>query len=231
MLKVELRILRRENAESAPYPQRFLYETDNDNATVAYALEALNARETLTDMDGKSARTPIAWECSCMQKKCGACAMVIDGRPSLACDTFLKGKKRVVIEPLKKFPPVRDLIVDRSVLFENLKAMRLWASESGTAGKDTYEASRCLQCGCCLEVCPNYRPGGAFFGAAAFVPAARLLSVLPAEETDEIRAMYRGHVYDGCGKSLSCQDICPAGIPTEHMLSRSNAMAVWKRKK
>ena len=40
---------------------------------------------------------------------------------------------------------------------------------------------------------------------------------------------YRASYYEGCGKSLACQDICPAGIPVEELLVRSNAAAIWKR--
>ena len=58
-----------------------------------------------------------------MVRKCGACAMLINERPRLACSTFLHTLKgsTITLEPLSKFPLVRDLIVDRSNLFENLK--------------------------------------------------------------------------------------------------------------
>ncbi len=58
-----------------------------------------------------------------MVRKCGACAMLINERPRLACSTFLHMLKgsTITLEPLSKFPLVRDLIVDRSNLFENLK--------------------------------------------------------------------------------------------------------------
>lgn len=64
---------------------------------------------------------------------CGACAMVINGRPLLACDSKLNevadkdGSIRV--EPLRKFPVVRDLICDRTILWENLKAIKAWNEE------------------------------------------------------------------------------------------------------
>ena len=40
---------------------------------------------------------------------------------------------------------------------------------------------------------------------------------------------YNEHIYKGCGKSLACKDICPAGIDMDKLLSKSNAVAVWKR--
>lgn len=220
-------ILRSKNAASEPYWQSFLYEPAEDAETVATALTRLNEQDELR-------REPIRWECSCLQKKCGACAMVINGKPGLACDARLSEyKKTIRLEPLRKFPVVADLIVDRSVLYENLKTLRLWfetdAKQHQRAAEVGYEASRCLQCGCCLEVCPNFDPEGLFFGMAAAVPVTRLLAELPKEGREEISRLYREHVYEGCGKSLACRNICPAGIDIDEMLASSNAAAVWKR--
>ena len=219
-------ILRRKSAADEPYWQSFAYEPE-EGETVATALTRLNERPELR-------QDPIRWECSCLQRKCGACAMVVNGRPGLACDTRLSGyKKAVRLEPLRKFPVVADLLVDRSALYDNLRTMRLWfgdeALPSQRASEVGYEASRCLQCGWCLEVCPNFDPDGAFFGMAAGVPATRLLAELPASGREELSRLYREHVYEGCGKSLACRNICPADIDIGEMLVNSNAAAVWKR--
>lgn len=72
-------------------------------------------------------------------------------------------------------------------------------------------------------------PGGDFYGAAAFVPASRILSQLEKSNPQELTALYQKNIYNGCGKSLSCHNICPAGIDVEHKLSNANAVAVWKR--
>ena len=78
--------------------------------------------------------------------------MRINGVPALACDTRLGALGGTVrLEPLRKFPVVADLVVDRSVMHQNLKEMKLWLEEEATlAGEKNelaYEASRCLQCG------------------------------------------------------------------------------------
>lgn len=229
----ELLILRRKNQDEKPYWQRFVYEPKGPDDSVASALTALNEQEDLRDAEGNPA-SPIRWECSCLQKKCGACAMVINDRPQLACGAQLSEFNSVVkIEPLRKFPVIADLMVDRSVMFENLKALRLWF-DTDAKGKDkampvSYEASRCLQCGCCLEVCPNFRIEGKFTGTASAVPMARVLAQLPDTQKKAMTDTYRRHVYEGCGKSLACRNICPAGLDIDEIMLNSNAIAVWKR--
>ena len=175
----------------------------------------------------------ISWECSCLQKKCGACAILVNGRPKLACDTFIRDytkKGRLTLAPLSKFPVIKDLIVDRSILYNNLRGIKNYLEEEvRLTDKNTdtaYEASRCLMCGCCLEVCPNFYVGGDFFGAASFVPATRLMTA--SDSDGERKKAYRKHIYSGCGKSLACKDICPAGIDMDKLLSKSNEVAVWK---
>ena len=233
-MKKTLKILRRKSPEEKPYFESFTYESSDEGATVATALMEI------------SRRSDLVWEHSCLQKKCGACAMIIDGKPVLACDTRLSECKgeTVVVEPLRKFPVVKDLLVDRSAVAERMNALKVYPVSIKEPAKDpsakqirrgerddetAFEASRCIQCGLCLEVCPNFTAGESFFGAAAFVPASRILSQLPKGKKYDLVNEYGKHIYSGCGKSLSCHNICPVGIDIEHKLSNSNAVAVWKR--
>ena len=235
-MKVELRILRRASAGDTPKWQRIPYEFEDPQTTAAFALHDINENGS-ADTDGAPV-SPIRWMCSCMQKKCGACAMLVNGVPRLACDTKLTEAEEngvIRLEPLRKFPVIADLIVDRSVMMDNLKTLRAWFAEETkadeTVGALTYDASRCLQCGCCLEICPNFCAEGVFFGTAAAMPAACLLSALPESQKREFHRAYRKHFYEGCGKSLACRNICPAGIDVDRLLVNSNAAAVWKRRK
>lgn len=239
-ISIELDVTRQEGPGSAPRVQRILYETDDVNESVATALKTICDRGDYRDIAGKPVGT-ISWENSCLQKKCGACAMVIDGKPALACGTLLRDhlqngrtrKKPMTIAPLSKFPVIRDLMVDRHILFDNLKTFGMWENQKSDLNEKksavAYEASRCLQCGCCLEVCPNFAPGEAFFGAAGFVPASRLLSAMPREDRERIRRSYMEHEYSGCGKSLACMDICPAQIDIEKLLIHSAAATIFNR--
>ena len=207
--------------------------------TVAAALEELNARPALTDCTGAAAR-PVVWERACLEKKCGACAMVIGGAPALACATALEDAAdksgTVTLAPLTKFPRIEDLQVDRAGMFRALEDMALWLEQDADFTDERrralhYKAAGCLQCGLCLEVCPNFDGRGAFAGAAA---AAAAFRVLDENETGEhaaaVEKAYERRVFAGCAKSLACQRICPAGVPVERLLVKSNAAAVWHRK-
>lgn len=214
--------------------QEFAYEGD-ESESVAAALRELNARAPLTDLNGREA-PPIRWECGCACGKCGACAMRVNGLPMLACKAFLGPLGHTVaLEPLSKFPLVADLVVDRGVIFEQLKKIHLWLSGKAVMREKGHElrfqSARCLMCGCCLEICPNFSAEGGFAGALAAVNAYRMFN----QESDEPRRAeaakrYVKHYYAGCGTSLACRDICPAGIPVDELISRSNAAAVWRRR-
>ena len=231
-MEVIIEIKRQEDANSSPYFQSIRLTLEKENLTVASLLREINANPDIKDTEGGPVPY-ISWECSCLQKKCGACAILINGRPRLACDTFIRDymkKDRLTLAPLSKFPIIKDLIVDRSILYNNLRGIKNYLEEEvRLTDKNTdtaYEASRCLMCGCCLEVCPNFYVGGDFFGAASFVPATRLMTA--SDSDGERKKEYRKYIYSGCGKSLACKDICPAGIDMDKLLSKSNEVAVWK---
>ena len=231
-MKYLLEIWRQNDKTEKGAFRTYLYESDSDSVTVAAALSKLNEREQLADINGIITEK-IVWECSCMQKKCGACAMIINGKPCLACDTKLSVHKKGIIriEPLRKFPVIADLMVDREIIFDNLKKMKVW-SESEFSADDKnnslmYEASRCLQCGCCLEICPNFAAGGNFFGTSAMVQASRILTGVDKRYVADLRNQFGKRITDGCGKSFACRDICPAGIDIEKLMARSNAAVLW----
>ena len=73
--------------------------------------------------DGKKT-TPITYDSNCLEEVCGSCAMLINGRARMACSALVDQLEQPIkLEPFSKFPVVRDLATDRSVIFENLKAV------------------------------------------------------------------------------------------------------------
>src|SRR6266436_8836854 len=77
--------------------------------------------------------TPVSYDSNCLEEVCGSCAMLINGKARMACSALVDQLEQPIrIEPFSKFPIVRDLAVDRSVLFENLKAVKAWVPIDGT---------------------------------------------------------------------------------------------------
>jgi len=213
-----VKVKRQENQSSAACWQSFSYQKAG-RKTVAGILDDLNYLDDLVDCEGNSARR-IRWSCSCMQKMCGACAMLIDGVPALACCTFIDTDKQEVLtlEPLSKFPVISDLVVDRSCIAEHQKQALLYLGEKGAAVQQELEhqylVAKCLKCGLCLEACPNYvGPSGDFYGAV-MANEAYLLHSSSADRKKEIQKSYDQHFAAGCSKFLACSDVCPMKMPT-----------------
>ncbi len=229
---MKVKILRQQSPDSEPYWETFDADVPSE-MSVAGLLDHLNYHDDIVDETGRST-TRIGWECSCLQGVCGACSMVINGVPALACETFLKDLKgsEITIRPLRKFPVIHDLVVDRSVIQENLKQANVYieeyqleaernAAEKEKAHLQQYMAAKCLKCGLCLEVCPNYENGMHFFGAI-FANDCYLVSTRNRAKADEIRELYGEHFGSGCSKALSCMDICPMHIPTIASMAKLN---------
>ena len=222
---MRVRILRQQMPASEPYWETFEYDGPAENS-VAGVLDYINYNDDVVNIEGKRS-IRIGWECSCLQGVCGACAMVIDGRPALACETLVRDLKgeEIEIRPLRKFPVIHDLIVDRSSIQENLTKTNVFIgeyqpSEDGDHGHQ-YTAAKCLKCGLCLEVCPNYVNGRTFFGAT-FANDCYLVAARNRTKAKEISRAYGEHFGSTCSKSLSCMDVCPVKIQTIASIARLN---------
>lgn len=222
---MRVRVLRQRDPLSEPYWETFDYD-GTENNTVAGLLDYLNYNDDIVTTEGeRTAR--IGWECSCLQGMCGSCSMVINGVPALACETFLTDLAcdELTIRPLQKFPVVHDLQVDRSSIHENLTQTNVYIGEYQPTGdrdhEHQYVAAKCLKCGLCLEVCPNYVDGVSFFGAA-FANDCYLVYARNREKSKEMATTYGEHFGKGCSKSLSCMDVCPMDIPTIASIAKLN---------
>jgi len=180
--------------------------------------------------DGKQT-TPPVYDAGCLEEVCGACTMLINGKARQSCSTLVHkisgNGQTITLEPMSKFPLIRDLWVDRSRLFNDLKRAKAWVPVDGTydlgpgpvASQATqelrYPLSRCISCGCCLEACPQYTPINNFVGAAV-ISQVRLFNEHPVgaalkkERLDVL--MSEGGIHD-CGKSGNCVKVCPKEIP------------------
>lgn len=186
--------------------------------------------------DGRKT-TPVAWESSCLEEVCGICTMVINGRVRQACSTLVEPLGPVVtVEPMRKFPVVRDLVVDRSSLFENLKRVRGWIPIDGThalrsgprisqeSQQENYVLSRCFSCGCCLDVCPQVNDRSDFIGAMP-ISQVRLFNAHPlgkANAAERLKALMGPGGIEDCGNAQNCVKACPKEIPLVTSIAEVN---------
>ena len=243
MTTVVLRVKRQEGPTAASRWEEF-HLPYKPRMNVISAL--MDVRRNPVTVEGKET-TPISWDCNCLEEVCGACSMLINGKVRQACSALIDQLAQpIVLEPMTKFPLVRDLVVDRRRMFDALKRVKAWIPLDGTynlgpgprvdpeSGAVAYSLSRCMTCGCCLEVCPQVTPTSAYIGAAA-ISQVRLFNMHPTgkmnarERLDSLMGV--GGLAD-CANAQNCVHACPKEIPltesiaamgrdmTRHMLKR-----------
>jgi succinate dehydrogenase / fumarate reductase iron-sulfur subunit len=221
---VLLKIKRQPNPDTRPYWEEFELPWHAGMNVISSLMEI--AANPVT-RDGK-ATTPITYDSNCLEEVCGSCAMLINGRARMACSALVdKLEQPIRLEPFSKFPVIRDLAVDRSVLFENLKAVKAWVPIDGSYDlgsgprmtmqeqEEAYPLSRCISCCCCMEACPQFNEDTGFVGAAT-ISQVRLFNTHPtgaALKRERLVALMGDGGIQECGYAQNCVEVCPKDIP------------------
>ena len=221
---IRLRVKRQDNADSKPYWQDFEIPYKPQHNVISVLMEI---RRHPVTRDG-TPTTAVVWDAACLEEVCGSCTMIVNGRVRQACTALVdQCEQPIVLEPMTKFPLVRDLMVDRSRFFEDLKKVKAWIPIDGTydlgpaprVSPETqefrYALSRCMTCGCCLEACPQYGSGTDFMGAAIMSQVVLFnLNPTGAMNKDERLGTVtgKGGITD-CGNAQNCVKVCPKEIP------------------
>ena len=171
----------------------------------------------------------------CRAGICGACGMVVNGRPGLACRTKTADlPDEITLLPLPAFKLVGDLSVDTGTWFREMyQAVESWihtkkefdphAPEEPMANavaEDIYELERCVECGCCVAACGTARMREDFLGAAALNRIARFM-LDPRDQRSEREYFDLVGTDDGifgCMGLLGCEDVCPKHLPLQDQL-------------
>jgi succinate dehydrogenase / fumarate reductase iron-sulfur subunit len=228
-MKVALRIWRQRDAQDAGGFVRYELDDLPPETTLLEALDGLN------EWLASRGEPPVAFDSDCREGICGACGIVVDGRPHgplpgtttclLALRAFRDGAT-ITLEPFRTgvFPVLRDLVVDRSALDRVVQAGGFVTVRTGSApdanalpvareaAERALDAAACIGCGACVAACPN--------GAVSLFMGAKLghLGALPQgrpEHARRVRAMVDAadrEGFGGCTLHGECQAACPKGI-------------------
>ncbi len=210
--------------------KRFNPETDKRPHWEAYKIEA-EPNDRLLDglhnvkwyVDGT-----LTLRRSCAHGICGSDAMMINGRNRLACKVIMRDVAResspIVVEPLRGFPIIKDLVVDMEGFFAKYRAIkpflindepppereRLQSIKDRARFDDT---TKCILCASCTTACPTYWADREYIGPAAIVQAHRFIFDSRDEGTDERLNILgeRGGVFS-CRSIFNCSQSCPRDI-------------------
>lgn len=218
---------------------RYNPETDSEPRYQSYQvpyseeISVLQGLQYIKDhLDGS-----LTFRWSCRMAICGSCGHMVNGVPTLSCQTFLREyfPNTVRVEPLTHFPIVRDLVIDQSDFLEKLESVKpyLIPRTPKTVGEgpyrqtpeqmdEYYQYSQCINCLLCYAACPQYGLNQAFTGPAALA----LLHRYNADSRDGGTAerMPVVNAEDGvwgCTLVSYCSAVCPKGVDPARAINQN----------
>ena len=180
----------------------------------------------------------------CRAGICGSCAMLINGKPDLACHTKTKGlPDEITLMPLPVFKLIGDLSVDTGSWFRGMnEKVQSWIHTDKKAdptaveermdnqlAEEIYELERCIECGCCVAACGKANMNDGFMGAVAFNRIARFM-MDPRDQRKEneyFEVVGNEDGIFGCLGLLGCEDVCPKDIPLQDQLGILRRKMGW----
>ena len=183
----------------------------------------------------------LACRWNCKAGKCGSCSAEINGKPRLMCMTRLSDlplEEPVTIEPMKAFPPIRDLVTDVSWNYQVKKTIKPFTPRTPDAPDGTWRMSqpdvdrvqefrKCIECFLCQDVCHVLRDHHLhqqFMGPRFFVYTAAL-EMHPLDTQDRLAGLKHEHGIGYCNITKCCTKVCP-----EHITITDNAIIPLKER-
>ena len=164
---------------------------------------------------------------SCRVGMCGTCAVVIDGREALACQTPVADVgSQISVAPLRNLPVVKDLVVDLGPFFDRYRAISPAAPQAATHRGGTF--GDCVTCGLCVSACSMVTVNPGFVGPAALFRAARLVAEAgPDERARRLADVAVPFGAFGCRGHLDCVAACPKELPLADAISSLKRAAAF----
>jgi succinate dehydrogenase / fumarate reductase iron-sulfur subunit len=222
---------------------RYNPETDKKPYVKTYSIPVT---EGMTVLDGlhyikENVDSTLVWRYSCRMGICGSCGMLINGSPTLACNTQILhlSQSDITVGPLPNFKIIRDLVPDLLSMFEKHQAVKPFilrdeAELNNPAGEfyqtpEELEAylqfTYCIKCGCCMGACPTLATDVRYLGPMPLTSAQRYNS-----DTRDAGRTERNEVTGGsagafrCHYAGECSRVCPKGVDP------GRAVQILKRK-
>lgn len=168
----------------------------------------------------------VRWNCKA--GRCGSCSAEVNGHPCLTCMTRLNSltmDQPVVVEPLKAFPHIKDLVADVSWNYEVKKRIRKFKPrppdrEDGSwriAQEDVdrvQEFRKCIECFLCQDVCHvlrEHRRFDRFIGPRMLIHVAAL-EMHPLDRESRIGDLKGEQKIGLCNITKCCTRVCPEDI-------------------
>lgn len=168
----------------------------------------------------------VRWNCKA--GKCGSCSAEINGNPRLMCMTRLSSlplSEPVVLQPMKAFPSVKDLVTDVSWNYRVKKTIRPFKPRPPDATDGTWrmaqedvdrvqEFRKCIECYLCQDVCHVLREHHLHnqFVGPRFLVYNAALEMHPLDDENRLRDLRKEQGIGYCNITKCCTKVCPEGI-------------------
>jgi succinate dehydrogenase iron-sulfur subunit len=181
----------------------------------------------------------VRWNCKA--GKCGSCSAEINGNPRLMCMTRLNTLdllSAVTVEPMRAFPPIKDLVTDVSWNFRVKTGITPFTPRPADAPDGTWrmnqrdvdrvqEFRKCIECFLCQDVCHvlrDHRLNDEFIGPR-FLTYTAALEMNPLDAADRVPELRERHGIGYCNITKCCTKVCP-----EHITITDNAIIPLKER-
>jgi succinate dehydrogenase / fumarate reductase iron-sulfur subunit len=221
----------------------FRFNPDTDTSPRFDTFKVPSFKKGLTVLDGlfyiqEKLDGSLAFRSSCREGICGSCAMHINNKYRLACETLVDGlsSSEVVVQPLGHLQVLRDLVVDMEGFFAKYKYIKPFLmpgspppererSQTPDEHEKLLPNMDCILCACCQAACTVTAMDPEYLGPAIFVWADRFLRDSRDDAQEErLKLVGQLHGVWRCHTIYSCQEVCPKDIDP------SGAIADLKRK-
>ncbi len=179
---------------------------------------------------------------SCGHGICGSCAVKINGRNRLSCQTLIKDMPETIrIEPLEAFPVIKDLVVDMDDFFKKNDYVLPYLIndepppererlQSQAEQEKILESITCIMCGSCTSSCPIYWADNRYLGPSSLLKAYRFIfDSRDRAKEERLERILQPHGLWRCHSIFNCVESCPKEIDVTRHITEIKRLALKNR--